>query len=215
MSAQSSKTVFILTDTPNFYGNDLTCDDVELIFVKDIKDLLTRLKSMTMAGLVLEIPKVMKASRQDRDRLFNYTITFPLLRTKANLRHQFITYLDPKDSFFKNLDAATGKRARSHERVPVELQCLIAQEDDPSMAEPYEATILDISPGGCFISSQIPFENEHFLHLRIAGLTNPRPIYSSIRWVRTETNPGMGVMFIDQTEHQLEEIHGLQITQPR
>ena len=147
MSASSS-TVFVLTDTPGIYGNDLDHASSFPVFIKDIKSLLEKLKDVAMAGLVLELPKVMKASRDDRDRLFTYAKTFPVLRTKPNPRHGFVAYLDARECFFMNLDAAIGKRCRSHNRVLVRLECLFSAEKDPVMSRGVGGTILDISPGG-------------------------------------------------------------------
>ncbi len=169
-----------------------------------------------MAGLVLELPKVMKASRDDRDRLFTYAKTFPVLRTKPNPRHGFVAYLDARECFFMNLDAAIGKRCRSHNRVLVRLECLFSAEKDPVMSRGVGGTILDISPGGCFINTSSVMKDESFIHLHIPELENSRPIFSSVRWAKTDaddgTLPGMGIMFIDLSDDQLENIISLQLT---
>ncbi len=200
--------VFVLTDTPGIYGDDLNHRGVSPVFVKDVGGLLSKLKDQCMAGLVLEVGKVMNASRKERDRLFNYVDSFPVLRTKPNVRHGFATYLDPKDAFLHNLDAASGKLDRNHSRVHVNLDCAFALEGDPSMSQAVDAAIFDISPGGCFVHTAHPVE-EHFIHLRIPSLSHNRPIYSSVRWTRSDCDPslrGMGLMFIDLTDDQLEEI---------
>lgn len=218
MSTGVDSTIFVLTETPGAYGTELIHEDKPPIFVKDIETLISRLKEVVVAGLVLEIDKVMKATRQERDRLFNYAGNFPVMRTKLNPRHGFVAYLDPKDCFFKNLEAAIGKRCRSHERVPVNMGCAFSREYDPIMADVIEATLLDISPGGCCINTRNVLEDEQFLHLRIPQLKNARPIYSSIRWTRVHEDPnlcGMGVMFIDLQDDQMEEILALKhIIQP-
>ena len=213
MFAEISSTIFVLTDTPGAYGDDLHHGGKSPVFVKNIDDLLLQLKAVTVAGLVLEMDKVMKGTRKERDRLFNYAGSFPVMRTKLNPRHGFVAHLDPKDCFLSNLEAAIGKRCRNHERIPVKLDCAVAQEDDPSLARAVNASIHDISPGGCFINSQTVFKDEHFVHLRIPHLSNPRPIYSSLRWTRLDKDDpalcGMGVMFIDLADDQLEEILAL------
>lgn len=204
--------VFVLTDTPGIYGNELNHRGSSPIFINDIDALLTRLKDVPMAGLVLEVTKVMNASRANRDRLFNYAGIFPVLRTKINPRHGFVTYLDPKDAFLHNLEAAMGKRDRNHQRVQVNIPCSVSAEDDPSMAKAVEANILDISPGGCFIQSTTPV-SEPFVHLKIPSLSSSRPIYSSVRWARNDGDislRGLGVMFIDLTDEQLADIQSIQ-----
>lgn len=203
----TESTVFVLTDTPALYGNDLTRHGNPPVFIRDVPTLLTRLKDAEAAGLVLEIGKVMRASRAERDRLFSYAKCFPVLRTKPNPRVGFVAYLDPRDRFLDNLDDTAGKRQRGHDRVAASLPCFFAREDDPSMAAPREGLILDISPGGCFIKADKTFKGETFVHVRIPGLATQRPIFSSIRWHSADARkPGLGVMFIDLAEDQAQEI---------
>lgn len=217
MSDKTLCTIFILTDTPGTYGDDLVYQGNPPTFVRDIDVLIEKLKNVTVAGLVLELAKVMKASRTQRDRLFSFAGNFPVLRTKINPRHGFVAYLDPKDCFFSNLDKVVGERCRNHERISVNLDCAFSREADPSMADPMEGTILDISPGGCFIHTQAPLEGEAFLHVRMPHLSNPRPIYSSVRWTKQDASSpmrcGMGVMFIDLTEDQMAELTNFKLSE--
>lgn len=207
-------TIYVLTDTPHLYGNRLIHNDKVPVYVNSINELLHKLKDISLAGLVLEIDKVMKASRRERDRLFNYSGYFPVLRTRANTRNGFITYLDSPKAFFINLEHASGKKARSHERIKISLDCVLSKEDDPSMYRKINATIHDISPGGCYLETQQDMSRELFLHLCIPQLPSKRPIFSSIRWGRTEQNGkyGMGLMFIDTTEAQVGDILSLKET---
>lgn len=209
-------TVFVLTDNPAAYGEDLNRNDNPPVFVKNVKLLVEKLKGLTVAGLVLELPSVMKASCQDRDRLFYYANTFPVMRVKPDKATKRLAYLDARDCFFKNLEDVSGKRCRSHERMQVRLDCLYAAEDDPVLSAAVQGVILDISPGGCFINSKAVLENESFVHLRINDLEHGRPIFASVRWANTDESegalPGMGVMFIDLSDEQLEEISALQLT---
>jgi len=199
--------IFVLTDTPALYGTDLLLDGRPPVFVRDVSTLLARLKDAESAGLVLEIGKVMRASRAERDRLFSYAGCFPVLRTKPHPRVGFVAYLDPRELFLASLADMAGKRMRYHERVSAQLPCLFSREDDPSLIHPLEGLILDISPGGCFVKAPKVFPGEAFVHVKIPGLTNRRPIFSSVRWVSAQSSrPGTGLMFIDIAEDQAEEI---------
>lgn len=206
-------TIFVLTDTPAVYGSDLYLESHPSVFIKDIPTLLTRLGNAEIAGLVLEVPKVMKASRTDRDRLFEYASCHPVLRTRPNARHGFMVYLDPRDHFLANVTDRDGKRKRNFERIPVELECQVSREHDPSMAEVLEATILDISPAGCFIKTDNLIGEESFVNLRVPALGSNRPIYSSVRWSRPENASGakigMGLLFIDITDEQTDAVSRL------
>jgi hypothetical protein len=206
----ADSTIFVLTDTPALYGDDLNHAHRRPVFVSDVATLLSRLKDVEAAGLVLEIGKVMRAGRAERDRLFSYAGCYPVLRTKPNPRVGFVAYLDPRDRFLANLDDCAGKRLRAHERADVLLDCHFSREDDPSMVAAQEGVILDISPGGCFIKTNAGLGGESFIHVRIPGLASRRPIYSSIRWCSADSaRPGLGIMFIDIAEAQVREIEAM------
>lgn len=183
------------------------------MYVKDVQVLLEKLSNMDCSGLVLEVPKVMKAGRRNRDRLFAHANCRPVLRTRPNTRHGFMIYLDPREVFFENIKSSEGLRRRNFERIPVEMTCQIAHEDDPSMVEVVDGTIHDISPRGCFLKAPPVFRGEAFVNLRIPDLGNSRPIYASVRWSRSEPGGenlvGMGLFFIDLTDDQAQAIINL------
>ena len=84
------------------------------------------------------------------------------------------------------------------------------------MSEGVDGVIFDLSPGGCFINTRKAMVDESFIHLHIPDLENSRPIFSSVRWAKTEESDealsGMGIMFIDLSDAQLENIISLQLT---
>lgn len=213
MSGEETSKIFILTDTPGIYGTTLSRDGHVPVFVKDVQTLIERLRNEDSGGLVLEIHKVMKAGRQERDRLFAFAATFPLLRTRINARNGFVDYLDSPDAFFTNLTGTVSLKTRNHVRKPVQIPCMLSREDDPSMAEPVEGFIHDISPGGCFACASNAMGNESFLHIRIPALGNAKPIYSNVRWSKAseaEINTHcMGIMFIDPSEDHINAIEDL------
>lgn len=213
MTGDDLRKIFVLTDTPGIYGETLNRDECVPVFVKDAETLIARLKDEDSGGLVLEVGKVMKAGRRERDRIFAFSTAFPVMRTRINARNGYVDYLDSLDAFFNNLETATAVRIRNHERKQVELPCFLSKEDDPSMAETMEGIIYDISAGGCFACTPGKVDGEAFLHIRIPALGNSRPIYSSVRWGKTDDNdPGthcMGIMFIDPAEAQIKDIETL------
>ncbi|WP_158946961.1 PilZ domain-containing protein [Pseudodesulfovibrio cashew] len=212
-SGGDGKTVFVLTDNPSLYGDTLSRGGHDPAFVNDVGALVSQLAQERVAGMVLEIDKVMKGKRRERDRLFNLASRFPVLRTRANARNGHVTYLDPPAAFFCNLKASQGKWERSHERREVELACRLSREEDPSMAVPCQGTIFDISPGGCRVCTEKALEGEPFLHICLTGFGCQRPIYSSVRWTRpSEDETGrvcLGLLFIDLEERQMEALAGL------
>lgn len=212
MSATDIQNVFVFTDTPDAYGELSNYEGIYPVFVNSAEKLFERLKNVDVAGLVLEISKVMGANRKDRDRLFAYADTYPILRVRTDPRRSRITFLDSPDCFFANLEQAVGKRCRNHERKQVHMGCLYTSDDDPSMAFATQGMIMDISSGGCFVQTNPGINVESFVYLRIPGMSDSRPILSCVRWANTgqdETRPGLGLMFIDPTERQLEEIEAL------
>lgn len=206
--------IFVLTDTPEPYGKHLCRDGTEPVYTDNVPSLLEYLRGVAVAGLVLEIAKVMQAQLQDRDRLFGYAGTFPVLRSRMH-PETGVAFLDDPDCFFRNLDAAAGEHCRGHARISMVLDCEFSGEDDPFLAEPVQASIMDISPGGCFIRTDRTASDQRFLYLRVPELGSTRPIFCNVRWLKSvrdsKAMPGMGVMFIDITPDQAKNISALRL----
>jgi len=213
VSGEEPNKIFVLTDTPSIYGDTLNRNGTIPVFFKDVHSLIDRLRNEDSGGLVLEVNKVMKAATHERDRIFAFAATFPLLRTRINARNGYVDYLDSPDAFFSNLTGAVSLKTRNHVRKPVQIPCLLSREDDPSMAVPVEGFIHDISPGGCFACAPDEMEHETFVHIRIPALNNVRPIYSNVRWTKTSKADAhthcMGIMFIDPSEDQIRAIEDM------
>ena len=212
MSA-NDKTIFVLTDAPELYGESLNQDGYKPSYVANVDSLIDQLRHNDAAGLVLEVRKVMKADRKDRDRIFRYAHQYPLLRTRIDSRKRRLTYLDPKDGFFSNLSAAEGQRKRNHERRKVELDCFLSREEDMTMADSVSGVILDISPGGCAVQTDTMLAEEVFLNVLVPAMPIRRPIFSSVRWALPDkSNPLrilIGLMFIDIDRNQAKIINML------
>ena len=151
--------------------------------------LIAQLKQTELAGLVLEVGKVMKATRLEPRQAVQLCRDLSRVAHQTDKKRGAPVYLDPKDVFFTNLEAAAGERSRSYVRKTVHIECSFSQEEDPSMAEPQKGTILDISSGGCFINTRQFSEKTHFLHICIPELGCNRPVFSSVRWTTNDGRP--------------------------
>ncbi|MBU1228639.1 MAG: PilZ domain-containing protein [Proteobacteria bacterium] len=218
MGKDSSKTVLVLTERPDEYSRDLGRLGLKLEFATKVSGLLDRLLETPTSGFVLEVERVMRAKRSERDHLLKVAGSFPLLRTMRKGEDQTLTYLDDPGCFAMNVKVFSPRCVRCHTRVPSRLNVLIAPEDDAAFANPVRSNLLDISASGGFAYTLEDFTSQEFVHLRILELTDPAPIQAHIRWRKhwgkAHTLPGIGLLFVDIRPAQLDELVTRYISPP-
>ncbi len=174
-----------------------------------IGELVECLPALVCAGLILDIPSVMKAESAERDRLFKLTQSLPILRARVE-RNGRAVFLDDVDHFIHNCKNVCPSRMRTVRRYSTRLNVLISREDDPAMTKTRPANILNISSKGCYVHTLDPVESSAFIYLKILELANTTPIFGLIRWSKPwgekHVLPGMGVAFLDITDEQVREI---------
>lgn len=218
MSADAEKKVLVLTERPDDYSRDLGRMGLRLDFAPKVSSLLDKLMEHPTSGFVLEIDRVMRAKRAERDHLLKVIGAFPMLRTIRRGEDYVLTYLDDPVCFAKNVKGFNPRRVRCHTRVPVRLNALLASEDDPGFADAQRVNLLDISASGGFVYSLDDFPGRDVVCLRILELTDPSPILSHIRWRRpwgqVDCLPGIGLLFVDIRPGQLDELMTRYISLP-
>ncbi|QLA20214.1 hypothetical protein GD604_11035 [Desulfolutivibrio sulfoxidireducens] len=210
MTAKHLDGLLILADRKELYLTELSRLGVAGVIAGSIPEFLERLSEKPCRGLVLDIQKVMRSPRAERDRLFRVSESYPILRAKVDRSGKNVLFLDDLDCFLHNCGTFCPDRKRCTIRYPVKLNALISREDDPDMREPARANILNISQSGCFVITQEDFSQSRFTHLRILELSDATPIFSLVRWTRPWGEPGMlpgiGLVFMDVKPEQLAEI---------
>lgn len=218
MRGDEHKTVFVLTERPDEYSRDLGRLGLKLEFAPRVSGLLDRLLETPTSGFVLEVDRVMRAKRAERDHLLKVAGSFPLLRTMRKGEDFTLAYLDDPGSFAMNVKVFSPRSVRCHTRVPVRLNVLITNEDDSAFAKAHKANLLDLSASGGFAYSLEDFSGQEFVSLRIQELSDPTPIQAHIRWRkpwgRVNTLPGIGLLFVDIRPGQLEELMANYISPP-
>lgn len=218
MGGDNNRTVLVLTERPDDYSRDLGRLGLKPHFAKKVSGMLDRLQDTPACGFVLEVDRVMHAKRVERDHLFKVIGSFPLLRTMRKGEDHLLSYLDDPACFAKNVKMFSPRRVRSHARVPVRLNVLIALEDDLAFARALKTNLLDISTSGGFVYSQEDFADQEMVRLRILELSDPAPIQAHIRWRKPwgnpNTLPGLGLLFVDIRPGQLDELVTRYISPP-
>ena len=210
MSGKNNRIVLVLTERPDDYNRDLGRLGLVPHFAPKVSGLLDKLQEIPACGFVLEIDRVMRTKRVERDHLLKVIGTFPLLRTMRKGEDNVLSYLDDLACFASNVKAFSPRRVRSYARVPVRLNVLLAQEDDLGFDSALKTNLLDISANGGFAYGQTDFAGQELVRRRIMELSDPAPIMAHIRWRKPwgspNTLPGLGLLFVDIRPGQLDEL---------
>lgn len=204
------KTALVLTDNPSAVSSALSGLDVTCVHLPTARLMVRALvEEVECCGIVLDVRLVMQTPAEVRNRLFALAGGKPIVRCRIDGEQCSARFLDPLESL-QGVCPMDRCNQRLEERVKVRLDAVWAMDDDPSMADSYEAVVLDISSGGAFLHAPYMLPAEDFLNLRILNLANQRPIQCAVRWRKKEAGPGqfagVGVKFMDLTEDQFEEI---------
>jgi Tfp pilus assembly protein PilZ len=210
MSAKKTDGLLVLADRTDLYAREMNRLEMPVTIAGSVPEFLERLSGSPRQGLVLDIQKVMRSPRPERDRLFRVSESYPILRTKVDRSGRNILFLDDVDCFLHNCGTFCPERKRCTLRYPVKLNAFVTREDDPAMLDATRANILNISQSGCFVLTLEDFSASRFVHVRIMELTDPTPIFGLVRWWRPWGEPGMlpgiGVVFMDVKPEHLAEI---------
>lgn len=207
---KSSTLLLVLAEKADVYAGALDDLGIPAKVFADIPTLLEGLPENRCAGLVLDIRKVMRAPRAERDHLLRLVESYPLMRAKLDKSGKRVFFLDDIDCFLHNITENCPRKMRCSQRLDTRLNVLVSGENDPAMLGPAPANILNISDSGCFIHTVEEFAGSRYVHLKVMELTDKRPILGLVRWRRKwgEPNqlPGIGVVFIDIADGQVAEI---------
>ncbi len=218
MSGENNRIVLVLTERPDDYSRDLGRLGLAPHFTPKVSGLLDKLQDVAACGFVLEIDRVMRTKRLERDHLLKVIGSFPLLRTMRKGEDCVLSYLDDLACFASNVKAFSPRRVRCHTRVPVRLNVLIASEDDLDFEHALKTNLLDISVNGGFAYGLDDFAGQELVRLRILELSDPAPILAHIRWRKPwgspDILPGLGLLFVDIRPGQLDELMTRYITPP-
>lgn len=218
MGGDKQRTVLVLTERPDEYSRDLGRLGLKLDFATKVSGLLDKLLETPTSGFVLEVDRVMRAKRAERDHLLKVAGSFPLLRTMRKGEDFTLSYLDDPGHFARAVKAFSPRSVRCHARVPVRLNVLIAAAGDQDFASATRANLLDLSASGGFAYSLEDFSGQESVCLRIMELEDPTPIHAHIRWRKPwgtpNTLPGIGLLFVDIRPGQLEALLACYISPP-
>lgn len=197
-----------------------TCGDFaeEVIVYNDPAEATAPLlKREDDVALFVDVKHYLQLGAEARNRLLAVAQGTPLYRISRDTSAGTFRIIDDPQKGPGIAPSTTGRlQLRSEERVPVQLNAIIAKEDNPFLHEAEKANILNITAHGSFIFCVGNAAYKDFLYLRIKELSNKRPILCSIRWHRAwgieDSLPGMGVQFVDIQADQISELETMYIT---
>jgi hypothetical protein len=202
--------VLVLTQHPEDYGEKFREMGLDPLFANNFEDLLKRLNNRPVSGFVLELAEVLRSPSLERGHFFHLSEAFPLLRVRRREGDNSLTYLDDPGDFMTQVRRFWPRLARLAPRVPVMLEALVAAGDDPEFTAPMRGAIFDVSTSGGLVNSELAFEENGLLRLRIAKLSDPTPITADICWHMTRGRNRLrhcvGVRFREIRPGQVQEL---------
>lgn len=195
----------------------------ELVIVASLGELFSAMEREAFSGILLDVPSLVRATKEEKSLLYDLIHIFPTLRVKwdprsASVRALFYDFAPGPDAgvdtFVRKQCASFSPRIiRLRDRLPLHLNILVSS--DPSFPEgaTTRTATLNISVGGCFIIGVEEWEQGSRLWVRMVNLADPAPIGVEVRWRKgwgeAPGIPGVGVRFLEMGPGQQEDIRNL------
>ena len=192
----------------------------QLIVVSSIKELFATMEREACSGIFLDVPSLVRATKDDKAALYDLIHIFPTLRVKWDHRNSTVRALfydsvpGPDagvETFVREQCAGFLPRpTRQSERAALQLNILVSP--DPSFPEgaAIKTATLNLTANGCFIIGTGEWTRGRRLWVKMPNLSDPAPIGVDVRW-RKEWNdvpgvPGAGVEFVEMRDGQRAEL---------
>lgn len=218
MSQHLYSKAFVITD----HDDCTICRDyaVETIVFDDPADIIQAiLRREQNVAVFVDVRFYIKLGAEARNRLLAVARGVPVFRIRYSASDNAFLFIDTpgnSDADAQCRDDQEMFKLRCEERVPVQLNILLAKEEDPFVHNAEKSNIANISRHGCFVLCVDSTPYKGFLYIRINELSNRRPILCNIRWHREwgveDKFPGMGVQFVDIEADQLRELETMYLT---
>lgn len=192
----------------------------QLIVVPSLRELFKRMEREEFSGIFLDVPSLVRASKDEKAALYDLIHIFPTLRVKWDPRNSSVRALfydsvpGPDagiETFVREQCVRFAPRTtRQRERASLQLNILVSP--DPSFPEEITArtATLNLTTFGCFIIGVENWPRGSRLWVRVPNLSDPAPIEVEVRW-RKEWGelpgvPGAGVKFLQMSDGQRGEL---------
>lgn len=205
------------------YLDAIRCVVDELVTVSSLGELFSAMEREAFSGILLDVPSLVRATKEEKSTLYDLVHIFPTLRVKwdprsASVRALFYDFVPGPDAgietFVRNQCARFSARTiRLRARVPLHLNILVSTDPSFPEGDTTRTATLNVSAGGCFIIGTGEWAKGSRLWVRIAGLADQSPLGVEVCW-RKEWGeapgiPGVGVRFLVMESGQQEYIRNL------
>jgi Tfp pilus assembly protein PilZ len=193
----------------------------------DIVPTFCKMSAMAMEhaynGLIIDIVTLVRCSKEEKVIAYECINLYPVLRVKWEAKHKTIQLSPLEQSFSPDAESALrffvqrctsfpARPLRKHKRKQVNLNALLSTDQEFAASSTEKTFTVSISEGGVFLHTMQSFKVGETVWLRFVEL-NRAPIRATVRWVlewgESRSIPGIGLQFIELSEHQLKEILGL------
>lgn len=181
------------------------------------------LQDSSYSGLLVDLLTKMMVPKSEQAALRRIFEVFPVIQLRIDRASDKIGTLyqgqpknggDLRDFLVNHCLPSPPRKIRTQSRKEAFFNLVITRQNGSPSGMPAheERTVtINISPGGCFVFSNLDWEKSAVVWLQIRELSDPTPILGEVRWGiewgKSMQIPGVGIRFKDIKESQLKELH--------
>lgn len=201
------------------YLENLSEYPVEVDCVTTADEIFEKCREKFYSGLMLDIRTMMKSTSRKRWMVEQLSFKFPTIRlqvlpgtgrVKGLVYDETVPGEDALGHFMNKCGDFEPSRIRISLRIKKIFNVWILRQTPGCRERQIEASTLNLSLGGCFITTQEHFNLSDRFKIRIKELKGTDPIECEVQWVqewgREGRLPGVGVFFSVISHAQEEEV---------
>jgi hypothetical protein len=174
------------------------------------------------SGLMIDTLTLIRSSKEEKNIAYDCINYYPSIRVKWDSRNKSMNLSPLEQSYSADAETTlthfiekrcspfTARSLRRFNRKETCLSLLLSTSPDFDEENSVKAFTVNISRGGAFIHTMLPLQKDDMVWIRFRELESPEPVQAvvcwRIEWGTCRSIPGIGVMFVDLPEQQLERI---------
>ncbi|MFW5487722.1 MAG: PilZ domain-containing protein [Desulfovibrio sp.] len=195
-------------------------EDTEWFCVESLAELCEKYPGEKFSGIILDVPTVIKSSREEKGHIQEFVDRFPVLRLRWDESAGLVMGLYAggtltgvkviREFLEREASEFTPRQIRGYLRGNICFNILLGLTPSFKMADAARLFTANASEGGCFIYTSATYEVGQEVNLIIQELVDHTPIPAKVRWVMPwgqRLKPsGIGVSFSCLTSQQAEQL---------
>lgn len=218
-----TKVVLVASESQQIstYQKQLHPFDLDVTTVSSINGLGELLAKDGYNGIILDLKTKLKAPRDQKELAYELLEHYPVMQARIvdesgkiqtmpfGKAANGITLTEFVEELCPNFDA---RKIRSSQRRDLHFNILLSKNGNFAVEDIERTYTVNISKGGCFISTSLDWTVGHSAAFIIKELGVRTPVVGEVRWHtpwgKKMVIPGIGIKFEDIERQQLQELIG-------